>query len=201
MSNGLYLLVPALIAGSLVPAQSRAQEAPVACPKPGTVVQMVEAGSKQSLTWLGADPSDDAICLVQAADGSVVKRLYARYDLSRAPWVEGYDTARRALAYLFSGEKDRIGFGYAVRSGAGKLIFHATWQMAGREPIVIGGQQIEATKYSMSEFSLLGGYAEKWEFLYDPVSHLFVKGTRTVDSESKGGKENSFVISEISVPH
>jgi hypothetical protein len=183
-----------------------AQSPMIPCPGAGLVVTAQNNRGSYTITHLGPDKSDPAVCRSKAegqgslAPGKEVRRIFTWYDIDLYPTSSAdQKKIEESVGAVLSGRINETAFD-AVMGKAGTSWSwnqNETWKRVGQDTIDIGSQNVN-TVHLRQETKPGGGtnYHVAWDLWYDPVRHLFLKGHATVYSGNQTITE--FQVTEIS---
>ena len=168
---------------------ARADE-PGWCPKPGTRVSYHDTGGVGTYVSLGSNPNDSMICMhayERNVEGHPLGRPHPvfvnirRLD-NKIYTTDSFQRMRDAIGAVLSGRSTKASYeytlGYPGRSYVGSGV--ETWQRTGETSVDIQGRTVNVIMISEEVIGTANNVANfRWDMLYDPSRHVFVKGSGT----------------------
>jgi hypothetical protein len=150
-----------------------------ACPAAGTTARWErhDLSGTRVTTWLGADPSDPDVCLVNTPDARRRGRPERRvFNWISEDQVTGTAEERQAFVAAFkpllNGQVQRAHF---ILRTPGNVQLVYQWKVVGRDPLVIDGRRVDAIKLRVDHIFGANTAMSFTELWWDPDSKLFVR--------------------------
>jgi hypothetical protein len=167
------------------------------CPKPGTPVNLVEAGQAVRGSYQTVEHADPALCNVVTAAGTSRTLLFNLYDTDS---IIDPGPAKAALGDLLSGRTDKVNFDVRSNVGFPFATVSETWTRVGQADLLVDNRYVQTIVFDRER---QGGNTAGWQFVharwriwYSAALGVVKQSLVTPGSDGEDGPQNeSRVIS------